>query len=169
MWTACPSRGSAPSSVSADGGRSNGCVVRLSPMQVRLRGGNSEGRVADATHDISDTQDGTEAIDADEDDAQYWAEHPKGLAAAKELPPSYQRAINQALAENTTLFPGAPYSTRASLEAAAWEFLKRSRDTSLGDEVTDAVAHDADLFNFDNLYGMHICMSVCLFAVLCLV
>lgn len=129
----------------------------LPPLPLRLKGGSSEVNVTDETPYIIGTQeDGAQAIDPDEEeDAEFWAEHPDGLAGARELPPSYQSAINQALAENTTLFPGAPYSTRESLEAAAWEFLKRSRDTSLGDE------DDADQFNFDHLYVMSVCVLAC--------
>ena len=66
-----------------------------------------------------------------------------------ELPASLQRAVEEALEDGTACFPGAPASTRSSLEAAAWEFLKRVRASKRNEKDDDGKEDSDSLDVFD--------------------
>ena len=110
---------------------------------LRLVGGGDEQERGDYGGEYSGrggNHSNVSALGADGNDP--WAAEDDGDdSQPTELPASLQRAVEEALEDGTPCFPGAPASTRASLEAAAWKYFKQvragGRDKS-GDDVEDS-------------------------------
>eukprot|EP00802_Teleaulax_amphioxeia_P004295 Tamp_04299.p1 GENE.Tamp_04299~~Tamp_04299.p1 ORF type:complete len:524 (+),score=98.60 Tamp_04299:26-1597(+) len=91
------------------------------------------------------------ALGADGHQDPWAAEDDGDDSQPTKLPASLQRAVEEALEEGTPCFPGAPASTRASLEAAAWKYLKQVRAggrDKRGDDVEED-SDSLDLFDVD--------------------
>jgi hypothetical protein len=177
LWTACPSRASGPrlSCVASLPHCSPVCCLSrqwLEPL-LRLRGGTDSGHNTDrpANKDAQTHERPAEACVSLEDHARASDTGPAVLVQQgddqdfgdnfsydadweqKRLPAGIQRMIDEALAENTTIFPGGPPSTKSTLEEAAWEFLKQVRRKEQGKEGAGEDTDDEDGIEFLDVEG----------------
>ena len=118
------------------------CVLRLGGGGDEQERGDREGDYPGREGEDSEASalgaDGLWAAVAAEDDGQQ-----------TELPASLQRAVEEALEDGTACVPGAPASTRSSLEAAAWELLKRVRANKRNEKSDDGKEDSVSLDGFD--------------------
>ena len=119
------------------------CVLRLGGGGDEQEHGDYPGREGEDSEASALGADGLWAAVAAEDDGQQ-----------TELPASLKRAVEGALEDGTPCFPGAPASTRSSLEAAAWEFLKRVR-AGKRNENGDDDKEDSDSLDVFDVSGEH--------------
>ena len=116
---------------------------------MALRGGEARSGAPAVESGEAAAEDENEGEDEDSD-ADLWAESVDFDAGEKRLPASLARAVAEALEDNEPCYPGAPASTRESLEAAAWEYYKLIRDPAPGEGGDVA---DADDFAFAGAPG----------------